>query len=56
MFSPAYTDFFDVITQINDPTTYEEAKDSSNWKTAMNQELKALEENHTWNIVQLFSG
>ncbi|CAB3228310.1 unnamed protein product [Arctia plantaginis] len=37
------------------PENYEEAiqhPDSKKWKTAMDEEIKSLEENNTWNIVK----
>jgi hypothetical protein len=39
----------------DEPGTYEEAQDSPHsreWESAMQQELKTLEENNTWTIVE----
>jgi len=40
----------------NEPRTFEEDVKSHKWKEAMNDEIKALERNHTWNIVDLSIG
>jgi len=37
----------------NEPRTYEEAVKSHKWKKAKDDEIKALERNHTWSIVDL---
>ncbi|XP_057251322.1 uncharacterized mitochondrial protein AtMg00820-like [Beta vulgaris subsp. vulgaris] len=39
-----------------EPTGFKEALKDSKWVEAMNEELSALEENHTWNIVDLPAG
>lgn len=39
-----------------DPIFYEEAAKSENWKKAMDQEIDAIEKNHTWELVDLPKG
>ena len=41
--------------RVEEPTTYEaalESPDASGWKEAMQQEIAALEDNHTWDLVE----
>ncbi|CAN1181640.1 Retrovirus-related Pol polyprotein from transposon TNT 1-94 [Linum perenne] len=39
------------ITNLNEPTSFNEAVKDENWRNAMKNELQALEDNHTWDIV-----
>lgn len=39
-----------------DPTTYDEAVKSKEWKRAMDQEIQAIEKNKTWELTSLPSG
>ncbi|TXG46465.1 hypothetical protein EZV62_015014 [Acer yangbiense] len=39
------------MATISSPNSYSQAKHFSHWQIAMNEELKALIKNHTWNIV-----
>ncbi|KAK9928322.1 hypothetical protein M0R45_025465 [Rubus argutus] len=39
-----------------DPTTFEEAVQSSKWRQAMNEEIESIEKNQTWNLVELPTG
>jgi Reverse transcriptase (RNA-dependent DNA polymerase) len=44
------------IDKMNEPNTFEEAKQHKIWNKAMDEELKALEKNKIWEIVQLPQG
>jgi len=37
--------------QVIEPVTYEEASQGSEWKKAMDEEIHALKENQTWDLV-----
>ena len=39
------------ISHIVEPTTFEEACQDPKWVAAMNDEIRALEENNTWSLV-----
>ena len=41
---------------IEEPTSVEDASKEAAWKNAMQIELKSIEENHTWELVDLPSG
>jgi hypothetical protein len=44
------------MSAMNDPETYEETnyrEDTQEWKTAMNEEIKSLQENETWTLTEL---
>lgn len=41
------------IFKVHEPSTYAEAIQNPNWVSAMDMEVKALEDNHTWDIVVL---
>lgn len=41
------------ITKHTEPNTFHETTYDSHWMTAMQDELKALEDNHTWSLVPL---
>ncbi|MCI27594.1 copia-type polyprotein, partial [Trifolium medium] len=45
-----------MFTQCQDPVSFEEAKKNSNWKDAMNAEMKAIEKNETWELTELPDG
>lgn len=52
---PAYLESYALLTETV-PLTYEEAMSSpeaENWKTAMNEEMSALQENETWSLIKL---
>jgi transposase InsO family protein len=40
----------------SDPTTFEEAVKSENWRLAMNQEIAAIKKNETWELTNLRVG
>ncbi|KAJ1700426.1 hypothetical protein LUZ63_000205 [Rhynchospora breviuscula] len=47
------------VTQIlfvEDPTTFEEAAEKEEWRNAMEEEIKAIEKNKTWQLVKLPEG
>ena len=53
-----YKDFLQylLLSDESEPSTFEEAcvdKDKNQWMDAMNDEMKALMENHTWDLVPL---
>ena len=41
------------IVQDVEPTCFEEAIGNAKWEKAMNEEMAALDENETWNLVLL---
>jgi hypothetical protein len=44
------------LTHAGEPANYTEAKDDPAWLAAMEQELKAVEQNRTWELVPLPAG
>ena len=44
------------LTHVGEPANYAEAKDDPAWRAAMEQELKAVEQNRTWELVPLHAG
>ncbi|KAL2543082.1 cysteine-rich RLK (RECEPTOR-like protein kinase) 8 [Abeliophyllum distichum] len=44
------------VSCINEPATYEAACQDPKWVAAMNDEIRALEENNTWSLVSLPPG
>jgi hypothetical protein len=44
------------LTHAGEPANYVEAKDDPAWRAAMEQELKAVEQNRTWELVPLPAG
>ena len=45
-----------LLTSTTDPTTFEEAVQSSKWRTAMDFEIEAIERNETWELTNLPKG
>ncbi|PRQ17740.1 putative RNA-directed DNA polymerase [Rosa chinensis] len=45
-----------MFTSVTDPATFEEAFKSAKWKAAMDQEIEAIERNHTWELTTLPAG
>ena len=54
--SPKFKFFVLSISSNMEPKTYEEASKHLRWKHVMQEELNALEENHTWTIASLPPG
>ena len=50
-FSSAYAAYLSAIDSHIDPQTFQEASQVEAWRQAMNTELKALDDNHTWSLV-----
>ena len=44
------------LTHAGEPTTYAEAQGDPAWRAAMEQELKSVEQNRTWELVPLLDG
>lgn len=55
-FYPSYKHFCCSISSNIEPKTYNQAIKFDCWKHAMDVELQALTENHTWDVVDLPSG
>lgn len=55
-YSQDYIIFVAIISTLTEPTTYQKAKESSDWVNAMQQELEALELNNTWILTSLPAG
>ena len=51
--SPQYKTFLTQIQEIPIPKNPQEALNNSRWKEAMDEEMKALLQNETWEIVEL---
>ncbi|KAL0405284.1 UNVERIFIED_CONTAM: Retrovirus-related Pol polyprotein from transposon RE1 [Sesamum latifolium] len=49
----SHTDFMATLSTIHEPSYYKEARGCEEWDVAMQQELAALEQNDTWEIVDL---
>lgn len=55
-FSDSHINFITKLTAIQEPTTYIQAKEHPQWVQAMEEELNALEQNDTWELVSLSDG
>lgn len=44
------------LTHVGEPTTYAEAQGDPAWRAVMEQELKSVEQNRTWELVPLSDG
>ncbi|CAH9079345.1 unnamed protein product [Cuscuta epithymum] len=51
--SPSYHCFTASLSKLTEPKTYKQAIEFSEWQNAMNAEIKALEDNNTWILVDL---
>jgi hypothetical protein len=54
--SPSHSAFLTSISAVQEPKTFHEAQSQEVWQQAMNEELKALTDNHTWSVVPLPTG
>ena len=54
--SPSYKCFFTTIQNIKTPKNTKEALKNPNWKQAMDDEMSALIQNQTWELVNLLYG
>lgn len=55
--APRVLDSGDLLfTTAEEPTTFKEAEQSPCWRRAMLEEMKSIEENKTWNLVDLPAG
>ncbi|KAI5321488.1 hypothetical protein L3X38_030559 [Prunus dulcis] len=54
--SPAYRNYVCNISRLVEPSSYEHACHDPQWVAAMNSELQALEDSHTWSLVPLPPG
>lgn len=50
-FVTTYSCYFAGPMDEDEPSCYEEAKDSEDWQLAMDEEMKALMKNETWDLV-----
>ncbi|BBG96445.1 transposable element gene [Prunus dulcis] len=55
-YSSAYLAFIAKVSNIVEPSSYEEAAPQSHWQEAMQSELQALFDNHTWSLTPLPAG
>lgn len=51
--SPTYKSFCLTVSSIVKPNTYTQASKLECWRNAMTPEINALEQNHTWTLVEL---
>ncbi|KAL0336207.1 UNVERIFIED_CONTAM: Retrovirus-related Pol polyprotein from transposon RE1 [Sesamum radiatum] len=54
--APSHSAFVASLSQLEEPKIYNQACQHSEWREALNAELKALETNHTWELVPLPPG
>ncbi|KAH0647236.1 hypothetical protein KY285_032484 [Solanum tuberosum] len=51
--APTYQTYLAKMSNETEPQSYREASFDPRWTKAMNAEIKALQENHTWEVVEL---
>jgi hypothetical protein len=51
--SPSFKSFIVSLDSVPIPTNWKEAKEDPKWKEAMLEEMRALEKNKTWELVDL---
>lgn len=56
VFSVSYCKFLAAITTAYEPKSFKEAMEDENWRFASRDEIYALEESGTWDIVTLPKG
>ncbi|KAL0361000.1 UNVERIFIED_CONTAM: Retrovirus-related Pol polyprotein from transposon TNT 1-94 [Sesamum radiatum] len=54
--APSHSAFVASLSHLEEPKTYTQARQHSDWREAMSAELQALETNHMWELVPLPSG
>lgn len=54
--SPAYRVFLSSLSSVSIPQSWKEAAMNPKWKEAMNEEMRALKKNETWELVPLPAG
>ncbi|KAM1644691.1 hypothetical protein ACFXTN_005942 [Malus domestica] len=54
--SPSHCSFACALSTIVELTTFEQANNDPQWQAAMQSELLALEQNHTWTLTRLPPG
>ncbi|KAL0463233.1 UNVERIFIED_CONTAM: hypothetical protein Slati_0210900 [Sesamum latifolium] len=54
--TPAYACFVASLSTLQEPRTYKQAAQHQEWVDAMQQEILALEKNHTWDVPPLPPG
>lgn len=52
----SHTAFMSTIVAMVEPNSFSEVNGDPHWQKSMQDELKALEDNHTWEITQLLKG
>ncbi|KAL0291613.1 UNVERIFIED_CONTAM: Retrovirus-related Pol polyprotein from transposon TNT 1-94 [Sesamum radiatum] len=51
--APSHSAFVASLSHLEEPKTYNQARQHSEWREAMHVELQALKTNHTWELVPL---
>lgn len=54
--NPTYQVYLAKMSSVTEPQPYKEAASDPKWTEAMNVEIKALQDNHTWEVVELPDG
>ncbi|XP_015161272.1 uncharacterized protein [Solanum tuberosum] len=54
--NPTYQTYLAKMSSVIEPQSYKEAVSDPRWTEAMNAEIKALQDNHTWEVVELPDG
>lgn len=54
--STSHCAFLTVLSSSQEPKTFKKASSNLTWKKAIQEELQALDDNNTWDIVQLPPG
>nr|XP_033510057.1 uncharacterized protein LOC117274803 [Nicotiana tomentosiformis] len=50
---PTYQTYVGLVTTFTEPRSFKEATQEEKWVEAMKQEISALQDNHTWEVVDL---
>jgi hypothetical protein len=54
--SPSYHSFVSKLSSVSIPKNLQEALSDPKWREAMQEEMKALHKNNTWDLVELPNG